>query len=286
MTNARSAAVRYAAAGIPVFPLHTPTVQGCSCWRPRCDRPGKHPRWHHELLPAGLHSATTEVGVIERWWSRWPDANIGLRTGILFDVCDIDGANGLSAVRDLLAHPAAAPPTVRTGSGGWHLYFAATGHGNRVRLLPDTDWRGTGGYVVAPPSRHASGWLYRWSRPWVDPLPQCPPELLALLSPPTPASPTPVAGAIHRPDRYAAAALRSEATRVAGAAVGQRNHTLFRAAASIGELVAAGSLSAAEAERSLTLAAATAGLPAAEIARTIQSGLRAGSQRPRIQRTG
>jgi hypothetical protein len=54
-------------------------------------------------------------------------------------------------------------PLVRTGGGGWHFYLAPTGLGNnRPRDLEHVDWRGRGGYVVAPPSRHASGHPYEW----------------------------------------------------------------------------------------------------------------------------
>jgi hypothetical protein len=50
-------------------------------------------------------------------------------------------------------------PTVRTGSGGLHLFFAHPGGivRNRVGLLPGVDLRGDGGFVVAPPSIHPSG---------------------------------------------------------------------------------------------------------------------------------
>ena len=56
-----------------------------------------------------------------------------------------------------------AGPLVRTGGGGWHFYLAPTGLGNlHPRDLEHVDWRGRGGYVVAPPSRHASGHPYQW----------------------------------------------------------------------------------------------------------------------------
>src|SRR4051812_4350020 len=80
-------ALRYAAARIPVMPLHTVRPGGvCSCGAgPDCTSPGKHPRLRH-----GLSEATTAAALIRRWWQRWPDANIGLATGGVLDVCDID----------------------------------------------------------------------------------------------------------------------------------------------------------------------------------------------------
>jgi Bifunctional DNA primase/polymerase, N-terminal len=52
---------------------------------------------------------------------------------------------------------------VATGGGGWHVWFTPTGLGNRPpRGLAHVDWRGKGGCVLAPPSRHISGGTYRW----------------------------------------------------------------------------------------------------------------------------
>jgi hypothetical protein len=51
-----------------------------------------------------------------------------------------------------------------TGGGGRHLYFAHPGGlvRNKVGLAPGIDIRADGGYVVAPPSLHASGLRYVW----------------------------------------------------------------------------------------------------------------------------
>ena len=138
----------YASSGVPVLPLHTGLGGGrCSCRRPHCDRPGKHPRLRH-----GLTDATTDPRRIEMWWTRWPEANIGLRTGVAMDVADIDSAEGWHGLRHLLGGAMPDGPEVRTGGGGRHFWFRPTGYGNRVRLLPGVDWRGAGGYVIAPPS--------------------------------------------------------------------------------------------------------------------------------------
>jgi hypothetical protein len=251
---------------VPVLPLHTGGGDGrCSCRRPHCDRPGKHPRWHPRLITAGLHQASTDPDQLRRWWSVWPRANVGLRTGVTIDVCDIDTPTGLRLLTVLLDGVVA--PAVRTGSGGLHLYFAASGAPNRVRVLPGVDWRGADGYVVAPPSVHASGRRYRWVRH--GPAPPCPPELLRLVLPPPPPPPS----VVRHPTRYAAAALSNEVDRVRSAPVGQRNNTLYRAARSLGRLSAAGLLDEREIADALTHAAHAAGLGAYETARTIRSGL-------------
>jgi hypothetical protein len=281
VTALRAAALAYAAAGIPVLPLHTPGPDGrCSCRRPGCERPGKHPRWHPRLITAGLHQASTDPAVLDAWWSVWPEANIGLRTGVTVDVCDVDSDAGLRAVLELLGDPRPELPAVRTGSGGWHLYVGPTGFGNRVALLAGVDWRGAGGYVVAPPSRHASGRPYTWIRRLRGPPPPCPGRLRRLLAPPPPPV-RPPAGPVHEPGRYAAAALRYEIERVREAPVGTRNNTLYRAARSLGRLAGADLIGDGEIYRALSPAARAAGLPAVEVARTIASGLAAGRRHPR-----
>lgn len=225
-----------------------------------------------------MNEATTDPRLIEMWWARWPDANVGLRTGITMDVADIDSAEGWHGLHHLLGDELPAGPQVRTGSGGWHLWFRPTGFGNRVRLLPGLDWRGAGGYVVAPPSRHASGGEYRWVRRPGDNLPAVPPALRELIEGPAPAPA--VHAPIAHPDRYATAALTTEADRVARAPVGSRNDTLNRAAFALGRLVGAGLLGAGEVTRELDAAARFAGLGRVETRRTIRSGMNAGRRQP------
>jgi hypothetical protein len=65
----------------------------------------------------------------------------------------------LAAKHDLTS----SGPLVRTGGGGWHYYLAPPGLGNvSPRDLARVDWRGRGGYVVAPPSRHVAGHAYEF----------------------------------------------------------------------------------------------------------------------------
>jgi Bifunctional DNA primase/polymerase, N-terminal len=99
MSALLDAALGYAARGIPVYPVHRrrPTQGGtslaCSCRRgAACDRPAKHPLVRH-----GIHDASIDPPQLEDWWQRWPHANIGLATGIIFDALDVDGPAGLAA---------------------------------------------------------------------------------------------------------------------------------------------------------------------------------------------
>lgn len=84
-----------------------------------------------------------------------------------------------------------------------------------------------------------------------------------------------------RATRYAARALEDECQAVADAVEGTRNHTLNRAAYSIGQLVAAGHLEHDDAWNGLAHAATAAGLGTSEIDATLRSGLAAGMQEPR-----
>jgi hypothetical protein len=173
--------------------------------------------------------------------------------------------------------------TVRTGTGGMHLYFTAPtdlalrNTAGRLGWLIDT--RAAGGYVVAASSTVA-GHSYQVLLD-TDPAP-LPGWLAARLAdpPPTPdnhVTPAPVGSRTA----YAAAALRGELDRVLNAGEGTRNHTLNAAAFSLGQLVAVGLLSRPLAEAVLTLAGQAIGLGARECAATIRSGLDSGKRSPR-----
>lgn len=101
---------------------------------------------------------------VRAWWNKWPEANVGIVTGKIsgFVVVDADGPDGMESLKKLGAIP--PTPTVRTGKG-WHYYFAYPGKEikNFARRLPGLDFRGDGGYVMAPPSVHPSGHVYEWA---------------------------------------------------------------------------------------------------------------------------
>ena len=66
-------ALRCAARGWPVFPLHSVRDGRCSCNKPDCRDTGKHPLTAHGLL-----DATTDEDQIRDWWERrHPIANLG-----------------------------------------------------------------------------------------------------------------------------------------------------------------------------------------------------------------
>jgi Bifunctional DNA primase/polymerase, N-terminal len=139
VTEYLDAAVRYARHGWPVFP---------------CKPGSKEPATAH-----GFVDATTDVAQIERFWSRRPDMNVAVATGCEGpDVLDIDVAHGKPGYQSLhtAIQAGLVPPpivSVATPSGGMHLYYSGDAQRNGSLPAHGLDFRGDGGYVVAPPSQ-------------------------------------------------------------------------------------------------------------------------------------
>jgi hypothetical protein len=154
-------ALSYSSIGWHVLPLHNIVAGGsCSCGKPTCPSPGKHPR-----TKRGFKDASADPMQVEAWWALWPNANVGIATGASgLVVLDIDGPGGQVELATLIATHGFLPRTLaaQTGRpGGIHLYYkgAVPSRQDKRRHL---DIRGTTGYVVAPPSNHASGQSYAW----------------------------------------------------------------------------------------------------------------------------
>lgn len=144
-----AAALWYAEQGLPVFPL-----------QPRSKIPHKGTR--------GCKDATCDPSAIRAWWEKWPDSNVAIATGHVVDVVDIDGPAGQASRCGSWAmfeslHVLAVVSTPRPG--GMHLYVPRRdGISNGAGILPGIDYRGLGGYVVAPPSVTEVG-RYAFVRP-------------------------------------------------------------------------------------------------------------------------
>jgi hypothetical protein len=292
----RGAALEYAARGVPVLPLRGKLPRIPAAHRPgdplyqQCK--GDCGRQGH-----GVHDASIDPEQVCDWWDRWPHANVGLRTGVAFDVIDVDGPQGRRSLEQFLAEHGAGPvggPRVRTGSGGWHLYVAPSGLPDRIGMLDSVDYRAADRYVVAPPSQHpATGRRYQWV-PGRDLdttlLSQLPPALRERLTPrpverqPAPTRPT-------EPDHpYGRAVLEAETARIANARGpssgrgGERNQVLWEAARNLYNLVAGGVLDEAEVADQLERAAAACGLLREEprqTIRTLASARQVGMAHPR-----
>jgi putative DNA primase/helicase len=130
----------------------------------------------------GLKLATADEAQISAWWTRWPQAMIGLPTGRAIGAFVVDVDAGIdkdtgevfeaAAIKSqLVAAIGTALPATRfamTPRGGEHLYFRYPDDaaiGNRAGLLGKgsrIDIRGDGGYVIAPPSLRKDGVAYAW----------------------------------------------------------------------------------------------------------------------------
>lgn len=193
--NGKAALWYRAKLGWSVIPLHSIHDGACTCGRPSCTSPGKHPI--AAALPSGSWDdfkttpATPEQ--VAAWWRRWPDANVGLVTGAVSGVfvLDVDPRHGgAEAFANLQAENGILPMTLETltGGGGSHIFFKHPGESvrNIVNLEAGVDIRGDGGLIILPPSNHKSGNRYQWgdlTKPPAAELVDAPPWLLAKVKP-------------------------------------------------------------------------------------------------------
>lgn len=103
---------------------------------------------------------------IKEWWTKFPDANIGIVTGAISGivVVDIDTEEGHDEIQKYIPE-SLETPTANTPKGGQHLYFKLPKIElrNNCRTIPGTDFRGEGGYVLACPSVNGNGKGYEWT---------------------------------------------------------------------------------------------------------------------------
>lgn len=179
-------AIHYAEMGWAVLPLHSVVKGKCSCGKPYCQSPGKHP-----MTPNGLKSATHDKDTINTWFKEWKHANIGIATGSIsgIGVIDIDPRHGGSdSLDEMYSKFGKLPDTVEaiTQSQGRHFIFQYE-DGFRTtagKLGRGIDTRGAGGYIVAAPSRGIMG-EYMWeasSEPENHPIAKLPSYVIKLLN--------------------------------------------------------------------------------------------------------
>ena len=230
---------------------------------------------------------------MQRWWRLWPSANIGIATGRESDlvVIDIDPPAGEDSINALANKDRALPPTltVRTGSGGSHLYFRHPGRSlpnTTARIpgfdepLPGIDLRAENGYVVAPPSAHISGGKYLFDIANVEPA-ELPDWIVEPERAPLPGVSFGPAGHTGTGSAYGLAVLDGELSSLRAAGPGTRNHALNRSAFAIGQVVAGGELDEIHARAQLLSTGLSIGLPEPEVRQTLESGFTAGTREPR-----
>jgi hypothetical protein len=148
-----AAALAYASRGWAVFPLHSWTGTACSCGRRARESPAKHPR-----TKRGLKDASTDEATIRRWFTSWPDANLGIVTGaqggiVVLDVDPRHGGDESLAELERVHGDLPSTLEVRTGGGGRHIFFSCADAAlkKKAGFLPGLDFQANGAYVVAPP---------------------------------------------------------------------------------------------------------------------------------------
>src|SRR5271169_1082401 len=139
-----TAALKLASAGVAIFPC-----------RVRDKRPA---------TGNGCKDATRDPEQIRAWWALDPNFNVAIATGAVSKifVVEFDTPEAELELRRL-----GLPATVEVISArGRHLYFKYPGtpvRNTAGKIAPGIDTRGDGGFVLAPPSIHPSGALYRWA---------------------------------------------------------------------------------------------------------------------------
>lgn len=257
MSDMLEAALSWAARGVPVFPCHD-----------------KKP-----LTKNGFHDGTTDTKTITSWWVKWPKAQVGGSMGAPSGLwaLDVDVPGGEDSLAAALKLYGPLPVTLehRTPSGGRHLFFKVDPK-KEVRNgkpMEKVDIRGTGGYVILPPS---TGY-----QTTVDAVPvPAPTWLVDLVSKENKGSakpPKPETLTGHESRRRVMGVVNAAAERIATAPEGSRNNTLVAACYSVGGYLEAGEL-AAEDVLPILMAAAEAAQQPIE---TAERALRAGMLSPR-----
>jgi hypothetical protein len=144
--NILQAALNYAQRGLPVIPI-SHDKKPCIKW-------------------ADYQRMKATANEIRTWWSKWPNAMIGIVTGQISGVfvVDCDSQEGFDAVQELLPDSLEIP-TARTPRGGWHFYFQYPKDSKltvQAAIMPGVDIRGEGGYIIAAPSMNGNGKGYEW----------------------------------------------------------------------------------------------------------------------------
>lgn len=176
MSSFLEAATSYCEMGMSVYPLCTKDKRPAIQWE------------KYQYIKATKQQITD-------WWAQWPTANVGIVTGWLSGilVIDLDNINALPILKKYIPWHSFGDVIPMVGTGkGIHFYFKYPEMkpneliGNRRDLLKDVDVRGQGGYVMAPPSVHPNGTIYKWLNKGVldKGFPEVPPDLMRLLQAP------------------------------------------------------------------------------------------------------
>lgn len=169
--NAQDYAVFYATEkGWSVFPLKPHDKKPLF---PAAHEKGNPCRGECGQVGHGFHDAVKDVFTIAEWWSKYPDAGIGIATGDKsgFFALDVDPVhNGEETFKQHVQAFGELPKTITalTGSGGHHYLFnmpALDIRNSAGKLGDGLDTRGNGGYIATAPTIHPNGKPYKWIEP-------------------------------------------------------------------------------------------------------------------------
>jgi hypothetical protein len=193
--------------------------------------------WHNGKVPAIAWKEYQQRRATEEELTRWfqCNPNIAIVTGAISNLVVVD-TDSPQAVRSLSRRLPYTPWQVRT-SKGFHAFYRHPGQPVRNRASIETgdgklamDVRADGGFVIAPPSHHASGAQYTLAGDWnatIDQVPRFWPGWLARLEPvatrPARIGPRPVGDLVERGRAYLAAIPKPEIGQ------GSDNATLYAA---------------------------------------------------------
>ncbi|MEU5429970.1 bifunctional DNA primase/polymerase [Streptomyces olivoreticuli] len=280
-----NAALDTAERGWHVFPVRPGDKRpAISEWESRAttDRARITRCWTHTLYNIGIATGPSRLVVVdldtpkredETPPAEWAQPGITDGADVLAALCEQHGRR----------YPCETY-SVRTWSGGTHLYFAAPDgdelHNTRGKLGWKIDTRAVGGLVVGAGSI-VNGDPYAVMHEAVpEPLPLWLAGLLRS-APLPPQKPVTVALTTDRRGSYLRAAVNGELERVTSSPPDGHNNALYLASVALGQLIAGGELNAVDVTDWLTAAALRVGQSDGEARRTIASGLKAGAQRPR-----
>jgi bifunctional DNA primase/polymerase-like protein len=241
-------ALKLAGKGVPIFPCNANKVPLVK-------------------LGPGFKDATTDPDLIRRWWSKWPDALVSVRTGIKFVVLDIDCVKHIEAQE---WYGKASLPITRTHvtrSGGRHLLFQPDERfrNSSSKICRGVDTKSVNGCAIWWP---ACGFEVLHG----DVLAPVPDWIIKALKPPPPiVQPSP------REVRSPAQAQRKVdgiIRTMVEAPPGQRNALAFWGALRFAEMVSQSLLSRADAIELVVEAASRTGLPRHEARSTAHSAFR------------
>jgi hypothetical protein len=239
-------ALHLAAQSVPVFP---------------CKAADKTP-----LTPNGFYDAATDAAQIKRWWTRRPDALIGVPAGMKFVVIDVDLQH--HEAQDWYGR--ANLPTTRihlTRSGGRHIFFQphAGVRNSQSKIWPHVDSRGSGGYII---------WWPACGLDVLDPdaLARIPDWIVRRLNPPR--ADLPIITSEPCSSTLKDYKLRGILRTIISSQEGTRNARTFWAACRLAEMVRDNTISYDMAERLAVDAAIHVGLSRSEATRTAQSAFK------------